>query len=351
VAPASTGWCESYSEEYEKICEKINIKLADECPKHDKAFKNVKEGKVLGIWFDSRSMEWRLPSEKAVKARSAIYKIYHAKKASLQAIQSLVGRLNDIALMCPFLTAYRRNISATLSNAEERNLEEIVISDLAKDDLLTWWAAIEDCETGLPIPSAPSGPNLYYKKFAVATATTPTENGETFSTDGVGCFGLNEDGYYLFSSSFLWKKSHFISNNKCGASRPAIFIGIITCILANKELLKNQHVVFLCENITNCWDWEKQYSRGDEISNILIRCISILSAYLGSKIHIDYKYKMSDWEGLLASGLSKKNRHIQNEDESCKKMEKLKIVPAFLDWMKSPRPDWSLPKKLAIWLE
>ncbi len=85
------------------------------------------------------------------------------------------------------------------------------------------------------------------------------------------------------------------------------------------------------ENITNCWDWEKQYSRGDEISNILIRCISILSAYLGSKFHIDYKYKMSDWEGLSASGLSKKNRHIYNETESCMKMEKLKIAPAFLD--------------------
>jgi hypothetical protein len=91
-------------------------------------------------------------------------------------------------------------------------------------------------------------------------------------------------------------KLSFILNNKCDASRPVIFIGIIICILANKELLKNQHVMFLCENITNCWDWEKQYSRGDEISYILIRCISILSAYLGSKFHIDYKYKMSDWE-------------------------------------------------------
>ena len=72
VAPASTKWCESYSEDYENICKSINIKLADECPKHDKAFKNAKEGKVLGIWFDSKSMEWKLPSEKADKARSAI---------------------------------------------------------------------------------------------------------------------------------------------------------------------------------------------------------------------------------------------------------------------------------------
>jgi hypothetical protein len=49
VAPASTGWCESYSEAYENICKSINIKLADECSKHDKAFKKVKKGKVLGI--------------------------------------------------------------------------------------------------------------------------------------------------------------------------------------------------------------------------------------------------------------------------------------------------------------
>ncbi len=69
VAPAKTGWCESYSSEYESVCEKINLKLAAECPKKDKAFKNEKKGKVLGIWFDTSKMEWNLPSEKAEKAR------------------------------------------------------------------------------------------------------------------------------------------------------------------------------------------------------------------------------------------------------------------------------------------
>jgi hypothetical protein len=73
VAPAGTGWCESYSKDYEKICETINIKLAEECPKKEKAFKNEHEGKVLGIWFDSREMVWSLPSEKAEKAKRAIF--------------------------------------------------------------------------------------------------------------------------------------------------------------------------------------------------------------------------------------------------------------------------------------
>jgi hypothetical protein len=81
VAPASTEWCESYSEEYEKICKAINIKVGDECPKNDKAFKNVKEGKVLGIWFNSKKMEWKLPSEKSEKARRAIFEVFLAKKS------------------------------------------------------------------------------------------------------------------------------------------------------------------------------------------------------------------------------------------------------------------------------
>jgi hypothetical protein len=228
------------------------------------------------MWFDSKTMEWKLPCEKDDKARRAIYDIFHAEKASLHAVQSLVGRLNDIGLMCPFLTSFRRNISTLLSNAEERGSEEIVITELAKDDLLVWWAAIDDCEKGLPIPCAPSGPNIYFKKFAIASATKPSGRDDSFLATGIGCFGINEDGFYLSSCSFLWDKSVFKSDSKCGASRPTNFIGIILCILANLDCLRNQHVVFTCENITNCWDWEKQYSRGDDVSNILIRCISIL---------------------------------------------------------------------------
>jgi hypothetical protein len=351
VAPARTKWCESYSEDYEDICKNINIKLADECPKRDKAFKNVKEGKVLGIWFDSKTMEWRLPCEKADKAKRAIYDIFQAEKASLHDVQSLVGRLNDIGLMCPFLTSFRRNISSLLSNAEERGLEEIVITELAKDDLLVWWAAIEDCEKGLPIPCAPSGPNIYFKKFAIVSATRPANKDDTFLATGVGCFGTNEDGFYLSSCSYLWDKPIFKSESKCGASRPANFIGITLCILANLEYLKHQHVVFTCENITNCWDWEKQYSKGDDVSNILIRCISILSAYLGSKFHIEYKSEMRDWEGLSATGLARRNRKVSSEKDCREELKKMKIERCFSEWLRNPCCDWNLPKKLATCLE
>ncbi len=347
VAPASTGWCESHSEDYVKICETINIKLADECPKKDKAFKNEQEGKVLGIWFNSRKMEWSLPSEKAEKAKKAIFEIFHAETASLHSVQSLVGRLNDIALMCPFLTAFRRNISELLAKVDERSSDEITITNKAKDDLLVWWAAIEDCEKGLPIPSAPSAPSLYHKTFAIHTATSPSYSENSFKATGLGCFGVNEDGFFLSSCSFLWDNAVMHSESACGSSRPLNFMRMILCILTNIEDLKNQHIVFVTENISNCWDWEKQYSKEDEISNILIRCLAILSAFLGSKIHIDYQYRLCGWEGVSAYGLSRRNKLVSNETESVKKLETLKLDSYILGWMKNPCADWSMPRKLA----
>jgi hypothetical protein len=109
--------------------------------------------------------------------------------------------------------------------------------------------------------------------------------------------------------------------------------------------------VFTCENITNCWDWEKQYSRGDDLSNILIRCISILSAYLGSKIHIEYRSEMRDWESLSATGLARENRKVSCEEECSAELKKLKINRFFSDWLRNPCNDWSLPKKLSLSLE
>jgi hypothetical protein len=87
------------------------------------------------------------------------------------------------------------------------------------------------------------------------------------------------------------------------------------------------------------------------LSNILIRCISILSAFLGSKIYIEFRGEMRDWEGLSATGLARKNRQVSNEEDCHDVLKKLKIKRFFSDWLRSPCTDWSLTKKLALSLE
>ncbi len=155
--------------------------------------------------------------------------------------------------MCPFLSAFRRNISALLANATDAS--EIKVPNSAKDDLLVWWAAIDDCENGLPIPSEPSSPNIYHKLFAIHSNTTNCDEETSYNANGLGCFGSDEDGCFLFSCSYIWNKYGLKAKSASDASRPVNFMGMILCLVANKDSLKNQHIVFVTENITNSWIW------------------------------------------------------------------------------------------------
>lgn len=349
ISPAGTDWCENFSVEYMNVCQQINVKLAEDCPKKDKAFRNQTEGKVLGIWFDSKTMEWTLPTEKAEKALRGICEVYYADVASLLTLQCLVGRLNDISLMCPFLSTFRRNLTVMLSSAEESSKKESSVTEQVKNDLLVWWAAIKDCENGLPIPSEPAGPTIQFKKFAIcATSCEMVKRG---NAAGLGCFGSDEDGEFLFSCSYLWDAENYILNDIENISRSVNFIGMIICIVSELDNLRNQHIVFETENITCSWSWDKQYSKNDEMATILIRCLTILSAYLGSRIHVQYKKWNDSWEGLSAKKLSRRNTQVHDESDSKRLLKEMKIEEWLIMWLGKPSIDWELVKRVTNMLD
>jgi hypothetical protein len=128
---------------------------------------------------------------------------------------------------------------------------------------------------------------------------------------------------------------------------PVIFMGMIVCMLAKKNELRNQHIVFVTENIRNAWAWEKQYSKEDELASILIRCIAIIGAYLGSKIHVQYRKENNSWEGVSAARLSRKNKQFRNELDSIRELERTNTDVAIINWLGSPCLDWNLPKKIS----
>jgi hypothetical protein len=72
VAPQGSGWCEEFSTKYRRLCKEITLELAEACPSLDKAFDCSKTGKVLGIYFDTRNLSWRLPGDKVVTTQNAI---------------------------------------------------------------------------------------------------------------------------------------------------------------------------------------------------------------------------------------------------------------------------------------
>lgn len=49
------------------LCKELNIPLAENCLRAEKAFELVQRGTVLGVGFDSRDMTWHFSEEKADK--------------------------------------------------------------------------------------------------------------------------------------------------------------------------------------------------------------------------------------------------------------------------------------------
>ncbi len=103
VTPNGTDWCEEFSAKYKKVCRATNIRIAEDCPTHEKAFTSQQEGAVLGIKFTTTKLEWSLLKEKADDLIRKILWAVNADIMSLKQNQQLLGSLNDLSQMCPFI--------------------------------------------------------------------------------------------------------------------------------------------------------------------------------------------------------------------------------------------------------
>jgi hypothetical protein len=56
VCPAHKDWCKIFLQNFKKMCEDLNVKLAEDCVDFEKAFSCSTYGKVLGVFFDSERL-------------------------------------------------------------------------------------------------------------------------------------------------------------------------------------------------------------------------------------------------------------------------------------------------------
>ena len=166
VAPAKTGWDTEFTENYGKICKRIKVGLAEDCPRSEKAFRNVTRGKVLGIFFDTVTLSWMMPDDKKQRALADIKMAVDGEKFDLLAMQKLMGRLNDVSLMCPYLNGFKRLLLDDLSTLQSMNGKAMVLSNQSRKDLQTWAGMLADKDVWMPIARQPQAPPVYRKEFS-----------------------------------------------------------------------------------------------------------------------------------------------------------------------------------------
>jgi len=126
VASKDSGLTEKFTAAYKDICSKVNIPLANDCPAHEKAFGPTTFGTVLGINFDSSTMEWSISNEKELSLQEMIDFFLTNKTCSLKQIQKLHGKLANFSQSMDYMQGFRFNILALLNKFEGQEGKKLI---------------------------------------------------------------------------------------------------------------------------------------------------------------------------------------------------------------------------------
>lgn len=353
VAPQGSGLCENFSTCYAELCGELNVELAPPCPRNDKAFVNQVRGKVLGVMFDSTDLTWRLSDEKITKCTNCLNKAILSDVSTLRDCQKLLGRLNDIGQMCPFMKVFKHQINQITEGIPPDAHEDtkVSISCGAKKDLMVWAGFLHSQHKWLPVPRNIYGPPIWTKEFVSDAAGLP-DSASLSSSPGCGNVGFSENGEIIFAHQFTWPAS-FISSKedekgvKYGDKTTTLeMIGLIMPLILKPELFIKSHVMMKVDCLGTVFGMSNKAAKGDTSASIFIRAAHLIAAYLDCVIHVDHLPRMTDWGAEVSDRLSRKSSSTLQDKKLVKAFKNRPIPPCLMAWFLEPKPDWSLATKL-----
>ena len=353
VGPKESGWCLEFTEAYEKVCKDLNIALAPECPKQDKAFTDKESGKVLGIIFNSEILSWTLPEEKRIEYLNDVHEAITQGHMSIQACQSLLGKLNFTCTMFQKMRTYKKPLQDYLSSMIESEVEDVNFPQEVHEDLLVWWSFLNDSVNWLPILPELEAPPLRHKTITTDAAGWKMQGG-SMSKVGMGCIGLDEERKIFFASQKLWttqnsriffdKDDKFLGNKTTTLE----FAGILIPFLSCPEKLANQIVVIQVDNIGCHFAWLNGYASGDRMASILVRLLMLISSLISTEVIIVHHPRESSWESRMADRLTRERSTTSQDRMLLRSFPALKLPMVFERWMENPAENWSLAKDVVI---
>jgi hypothetical protein len=156
VEPENKHYAREFGAAFKKICHAASIRIAENCPRNEKAFELQTRGTVLGVGFDSKTLTWFLSEEKADKIISNIRETVHKGRVTKKEMQTTMGLVNNLSLMAPFLEFFRSKGNQVLADLED-DADILVVDEIVKKDLAVCAQVALAAKHGIPIASRPTG--------------------------------------------------------------------------------------------------------------------------------------------------------------------------------------------------
>lgn len=356
VTPASSPLGPLFASAYQDICKELGAQLAPPCPDFEKAFNDSTAGTVLGIQFSSSEMSWSISTGKRARIISRIRDAMSGIPISLLETQKLIGTLNDVSQMCPFLRGFRQPLQNFLASFRENENIRLSPPQAVHDDLQIWAAAVNSAVIGFPIPPRPTA-HLPGALFFVSDASGAqfAKTREMFIpipyTGDRGAASINaiEDDIIWFHAKITWPRTFLLvhrdsANHAYGCKSATLeAIALILPFLCCPQILINQQVTLLTDNEALVFGWEKRRVAHDNSASIFLRALHLISSFLGSSVEIRHLPRMSSPSAILADALTRSTTTLEAHKAAVSSAPHQTIPEVLTDWLDCPSEDWSLP--------
>jgi len=344
---------------YKAVCERIGVNLAPPCPRQEKAFEASTEGTVMGVRFNTTTLSWSLPEHKKSKLLVAALEALSGSNLSLLDMQRLMGILNDLGQMLPFLRGYRFHLNKFLALLTQSETTTYPLPDSAARELRVWAAAASSAAAGLPIPHRQPYPSLSALTFIsdAAGARFSKVNGRFIpygdqNDRGGASISSPEDGGIWFYASVTWPalmllKARDSNDHAYGCKSPTLeAIALALPFLCCPEILVGREIVLLTDNEAVVYGWDSRKIANDESASIIIQAIHLISSFLGCWVTVQHLPRVSTPAARLADRLTRKSTTTSADLKAVSGANPFSIPSTLTRWLSFPSEDWSLPHRL-----
>jgi len=272
-------------------------------------------------------------------------------KVNLLTVQSLMGKLNDIGVMCPFLKVFRHELNIELSKRIQEPLKLSNMTRATKRELLVWTGFLMDENVWIPINPPTHGPPILTLVFTSDAAGLPHACCYKYKI-GVASIGTDNSDSLIAASPIWWEKS-FIRDKRdekgvrFGVKTTTLeSIGLLLPFLTNPKMLVNKHILLRVDNMACVYGFENKNCTGDQNAAIFLQALDVIGASLGSKIYVEHAERRLGWTAEMADNMSREDTTSDLDMFTLNRFSSTLNIDLLSDWMKKPYPDRDLTMKL-----
>ncbi len=158
------------------------------------------------FWFLSTDLTWSLPEDKRSATVKKISAVLQSKHVLVRELQSLIGSLNNLCKMCPFLKIFYFNLNKEMAVRIKYPDYSRELTYLAKNDLLVNTGVLLQVEW-LPIVSKPTSAPPSATVFISDAASLPAQKlSGTCEDVGRASVGFDCDGSMVSTGRIYWPR-------------------------------------------------------------------------------------------------------------------------------------------------